>query len=256
MNEKLSNMLYKTGYFVRKHSPEILVGLGITGMLSSMVLAVKATPKALSLIDDQKLRLGEEKLTPIETIKVAWKSYVPSGILSILSISCIIGATNINLRRNAALATAYTISERTLVNYKNKVIDAIGEKKEKKIQEELAQDKVDKNKINDNQVIITSNGETLCMDSLSGRYFKSDIETIRKAVNDLNRQLTFQHYISLNEFYDELGLKHIKNGSYMGWNLDDGLIEVYFNTALADNGQPCIVMEYDISPRYGFDKLM
>lgn len=256
MNEKLSNMFCKTGYFVRKHSPEILVGLGITGMLSSMVLAVKATPKALSLIDDQKLRLGEEKLTPIETIKVAWKPYVPSGILSILSISCIIGATNINLKRNAALATAYTISERTLVNYKNKVIDAIGEKKEKKIQEELAQDKVDKNKVNDNQVIITSNGETLCMDSLSGRYFKSDIETIRKVVNDLNRQLTFQHYISLNEFYDELGLKHIKNGSYMGWNLDDGLIEVYFNTALADNGQPCIVMEYDISPRYGFDKLM
>ena len=256
MNEKLSNMFYKTGYFLGKHSPEILVGLGITGMLSSMVLAVKATPKALSLIDDQKLRLGEEKLTPIETIKVAWKPYVPSGILSILSISCIIGATNINLRRNAALATAYTISERTLVNYKNKVIDAIGEKKEKKIQEELAQDKVDKSKVNDNQVIITSNGETLCMDSLSGRYFKSDIETIRKVVNDLNRQLTFQHYISLNEFYDELGLKHIKNGSYMGWNLDDGLIEVYFNTALADNGQPCIVMEYDISPRYGFDKLM
>ena len=256
MNEKLSNMFYKTGYFVRKHGPEILVGLGITGMLSSMMLAVKATPKALSLIDDQKLRLGEEKLTPIETVKVAWKPYIPSGILSILSISCIIGATNINLRRNAALATSYTISERTLVNYKNKVIDAIGEKKEKKIQEELAQDKVDKNKVNDNQVIITSNGETLCMDSLSGRYFKSDIETIRKVVNDLNRQLTFQHYISLNEFYDELGLKHIKNGSYIGWNLDDGLIEVYFNTALADNGQPCIVMEYDISPRYGFDKLM
>lgn len=256
MNEKISNIFYKTSYFVRKHSPEILTGLGITGMLSSMVLAVKATPKALTLINEQKKNLNKEDLSSIEVIKTVWKTYLPSGILSVLSISCILGATSINLRRNAAIATAYTLSERTLINYRNKVIDAIGEKKEKKIQEELAQDKVNKNKIDDKQVIITSNGETLCMDSLSGRYFKSDIETIRKAVNDLNRQLTFQQYISLNDFYDELGLKHIKNGSYMGWNLDDGLIEVYFNTALADNGQPCIVVEYDISPRYDFDKLM
>ena len=256
MNEKISQIFYKTGYFIRKHSPEFLTGLGITGMITSTVLAVKATPKALTLIDDQKLRLGEEKLSPIETIKAAWKPYIPAGALSLISISCILGATNINLRRNAALATAYTLSEKTLINYRNKVIDAIGEKKEKKIQEEIAQEKVNNNKINDSQIIVTSQGNTLCMDSISGRYFRSDIETIKKAVNELNRQLVFEHYISLNEFYDKLNLKHIKNGSDMGWNLDDGLIEVYFNTALADNDEPCIVMEYDISPRYGLDKLM
>ena len=206
MNEKLSNMFYKTGYFVRKHSPEILIGLGITGFISSTVLAVKATPKALSLIDDQKLRLGEEKLTPMETIKVAWKPYIPSGILSILSISCILGATNINLRRNAALATAYTLSERTLVNYKNKVIDAIGEKKEKKIQEELAQDKVNKNAVDDKQVIITSNGFTDLMIKLN--LYSIILEHDKTLMNSYQDKQNYINYIKGGNRNEENCMHH------------------------------------------------
>lgn len=256
MNQKLEIIIKNSRKFLGKHSPEILTGLGITGFITSTVLAVKATPKALSLIDDQKLRLGEENLTPIETIKVAWKPYVPSILLGLASTSCIIGATGINKRRNAALAAAYTMSERALVRYRNKVIDALGDKKEKEIQEKVAQDEVNDNKVKDQQVIITSKGNTLFMDSLSGRYFRSDIDTIKKKINDLNRRLVFEQYISVNDLYYELGLKSTKNGSFMGWNLDEGLIEVEYNTALADNDEPCIVIDYDISPRYEFDKLM
>ena len=256
MNQKLETIIKNSRRFLGKHSPEILTGLGITGFITSTILAVKATPKALSLIDDQKLRLGEEKLTPIETIKVAWKPYVPSILLGLASTSCIIGATGINKRRNAALAAAYTMSERALIRYRNKVIDALGDKKEKEIQEKVAQDEVNDNKVKDQQVIITSKGNTLFMDSLSGRYFRSDIDTIKKKINDLNRRLVFEQYISVNDLYYELGLKSTKNGSFMGWNLDEGLIEVEYNTALADNDEPCIVIDYDISPRYEFDKLM
>ena len=148
------------------------------------------------------------------------------------------------------------MSERALVHYRNKVIDVLGDKKEKEIQEKVAQDKVTNNSPKDQQVIITSKGNTLFMDSLSGRYFRSDIDTIKKIINDLNRRLVFEHYVSVNDLYYELGLKSTKNGSFMGWNLDEGLIEVEYNTALADNDEPCIVIDYDISPRYEFDKLM
>lgn len=256
MNQKLVNIFKNTRNFLGKHSPEILTGLGITGMVTSTVLAVKATPKAMALIDDQKLRLGEEKLSPIETIKAAWKPYTPSVLLSIVSISCLVGSTSINNKRNAALATAYTISERTLIKYRDKVIDALGDKKEKKIREEVAQEEINKDKTTNKQVIITPKGNTLFKDSISGRYFRSDIEQIKKSINKLNRDLVFQNYISLNDFYYEIGLDSTKNGDYIGWNLDDGLIEVEFNTALADNDEPCIVIDYDISPKYGFDKLM
>ena len=91
---------------------------------------------------------------------------------------------------------------------------------------------------------------------ISGRYFKSDIETIKQTINKLNRRLTYDHYISLNELYGELGLDDIKNGDLMGWNLDNGLIEPSFNACITEDDEPCIVFDVSISPKYDFDKLM
>lgn len=256
MNSKVTNLIKTTKGFLNKRSPEILTGIGITGMITTTVLAVKATPKALMLIEEKKEELDVDCLTPVETVKVAWKPYIPAAVTCVASASCLIGASAVCTKRNAALATAYAISEKTLTRYRDKVIDTIGEKKEKEIREEIAQDEVNKKPVSNTQVIVTSKGDTLCMDSISGRYFKSDIDTIRKIVNELNRQMTHQNYISLNEFYYELGLDPIKNGDRLGWNLDDGLIELDFSTCLAENDKPCVVVDYMISPRYEFDKLM
>lgn len=256
MNEKLTNFFKSTRTFLEKHSPEILTGIGVTGMITTTVLAVKSTPKALILIEEKKKELGTDELTAIEVIKTAWKPYIPALTLGIASISCIIGASAVNAKRNAALATAYAISERTLVRYRDKIIDTIGEKKEKEVREKIAQDEVDKNKVSNNGVIVTSKGNTLCRDAISGRYFRSDIDKIKKIVNELNRQMIYQNYISLNDFYYELGLDSVKNGSVLGWNLDSGLIELDFSTCLAENDEPCVVIDYLVGPRYEFDKLM
>lgn len=256
MNEKLTNFFKSTRTFLGKHSPEILTGIGVTGMITTTVLAVKSTPKALILIEEKKKELGTDELTAIEVVKTAWKPYIPALALGIASASCIIGASAVNAKRNAALATAYAISERTLVRYRDKIIDTIGEKKEKEVREKIAQDEVDKNKVSNNGVIVTSKGNTLCRDAISGRYFRSDIDKIKKIVNELNRQMIYQNYISLNDFYYELGLDPVKNGSALGWNLDSGLIELDFSTCLAENDEPCVVIDYLVGPRYEFDKLM
>ena len=255
MNSKITNFIKSTRSYLGKHSPEILTGIGIAGMISTTILAVKATPKALELIGQAKWD-KEEELTPLETVKVAWKPYIPATITCIASVSCLIGASTVNHKRNAALATAYTISERTLVRYRDKVIDTLGEKKEKEIREKVAQDELNKKPVSNSQVIITPKGNTLFMDAISGRYFRSDIDKIRKVVNELNRQMIHQNYISLDEFYYEIGLDPIKNGSRLGWNLDDGLIEIDFQPGIADNDEPCLVVDYMIAPRYEFDKLM
>lgn len=256
MNEKLTNFFKSTRTFLGKHSPEILTGIGVTGMITTTILAVKSTPKALILIEEKKKELGTNELTAIEVVKTAWKPYIPALALGIASASCIIGASAVNAKRNAALATAYAISERTLVRYRDKIIDTIGEKKEKEVREKIAQDEVDKNKVSNNGVIVTSKGNTLCRDAISGRYFRSDIDKIKKIVNELNRQMIYQNYISLNDFYYELGLDSVKNGSVLGWNLDSGLIELDFSTCLAENDEPCVVIDYLVGPRYEFDKLM
>ena len=241
---------------VSKRSPEILTGIGIAGMITTTILAVKVTPKALILMEERKRNLEMEKLTPIEIIKTTWKCYIPAAITGTVSIGCLIGASSVNARRNAALATAYKLSETALSEYRDKVVETIGEKKEQTIQEKIDKDHVDKNPVSKSEVIITEKGNTLCYDSISGRYFKSDIEKIKKAVNELNRKMTYDIYVSLSEFYDELDLDHTLLSDDLGWSIDDGLIDVNFSSQIADDGTPCIVINYAIAPKYDYSKFL
>ena len=255
MKKNITNLIKTTKLKAKKHSPEILTGVGIAGMITTVVFAVKATPKAMELIKEAE-KDKKESLTATEKVKVAWRPYIPTAISGSMSIACVVGANSVNAKRNAALTAAYTLSETALKEYKSKVIETIGEKKEKVIKDKVAKDKVDKNPVSKTEVIVTEKGNTLCYDAISGRYFKSDIETIKKAANELNRRMISEMYISLNEFFGEIGLKETKLGDELGWNLDDGLIELDFSSQIADDGTPCIVVDYLIAPRYDFEKLM
>lgn len=236
------------------HSPEILTGIGIAGMITTTVLAVKATPKALQLIEDAEDE-KQDDLTPVEIVKVAWKPYIPVAITCVASVVCVIGASSVSARRNAALTAAYQLSTTALSEYKEKVVEAIGEKKEKAIHEKIAQDKVAKNPPDTKEIIFTGGGETLCYDSISGRYFKSDRNKIDRAVNDLNFRMTggMEMCISLNEFYVALGLTPLMPmGEEIGWRADKGLINICYSAVLTDNNEPCMAIEHLIPPEYGF----
>lgn len=246
----------------RKHSPEILTGIGIAGMLSTTVLAVRATPKALMLIEEKKREkkfAGEQpELTKLEVVKTAWKPYIPAAVTGAASVTCLVGASSVNARRNAALAAAYALSESTLADYKEKVVETIGEKKAQEVKDAIAKDKVENDPVSRKEIAITDKGETLCYDALSGRYFKSDIEYIRRAVNNLNERLLFDTHISLNEYYDEIGLEEIfPMGENLGWTVDPdsankGLIELDFSSQLAE-GTPCLVVGFNNAPRYDYE---
>lgn len=254
MNFKTS---FKTlGRLVNKYSPEILITLGITGMLTTTITAVKVTPEARAKImfDSQKNHDGDAyAYTKMEAIKSAWKYYIPSAITFITSSACIVSASAVHKKRNAAIATAYKLTESALLEYKDKVVEKIGEKKEREIEDEIVADHVRKNK--SSEVIITENGHTLCYEDISGRYFYSDIEKIRKIINKLNLQMLQEGYVSLNDFYYELGLEGTKLGEDMGWNVNDGLIDINIGATLTENDNPCITISYKISPKHGFDRL-
>lgn len=236
---------------MKKHSPEILTGIGIAGMITTTIMAVRATPKALILIGDKKDELGTDELTKMETVKAAWPCYIPSAIVGTASVLCLIGASSTNMRRNAALATAYTLSETTLKEYQEKVVETIGEKKERDIREQVAKEKMIKNPVR--EVILTERGgNTICYDVISGRYFKSDRDTINRIVNELNRQMRDEMYVSLNDFYYELGLDGTKLGDDLGWNIDKGYIDINYSSHLDANGTPCLVIDYQVAPVYDY----
>lgn len=252
---KLNQMVQQTKRAAKKNSPVILTAVGLTGMVTSTVLAVKATPLALDLIREAEFEKGEE-LTKTEVVKATWKPYMPAVGTAIFSMACIIGANSIHMRRSAALATAYKLSQSALHEFKDKAIEVVGEEKVSEIKQKISQDKVDKDPVSKTEVIITDKGKTLMYDTISGRYFESDIEEVKKIVNELNRDMLSDMYISLNQFYSAVGLQHTKAGYDLGWQCDKGLIEVEFGATIADDGRPCITIDFPYPPHYGFDRLI
>jgi hypothetical protein len=240
-----------------KHTPEILTGIGIAGMLTTTYLAVRATPTALTIIEEAKKKEGVDELTPLQTVKVAWKPYIPAAVTAIASTACLVGASSVHLRRNAALATAYKISETALTEYKEKAIEVVGEKKEQAIREKVAEDRIKTNPVGKNEVFITGKGETLFLDPMSKRYFKSDIDHVRKVENILNKQMLHDitGYVSLSDFYDELGLAHTAMSDDLGWNVNN-LIDMDFYPVLTDEEQPCICLDYQVAPKYDYTRII
>jgi hypothetical protein len=238
-----------------KHSPEILTGIGVTGVITTVVLSVKATPKALRLIEEEKQKKNTDELQVLDVIKVAWKPYIPAAITGVSSIACIIGATSVNASRNAALAAAYKLSETALVEYREKVIETIGEKKERVIRDKVDEEHIKKNPIVQNDVIITGGGKTLFLDSSSGRAFESDIEKIRRIENELNKRMLQEMFgeVSLNELYDEIGLPRIDIGDRIGWNAEH-LIDLHFGAQMLEDGRVCAVLSHNTPPMYDFYK--
>ena len=240
-----------------KHSPEILTGLGIAGMLTTTILAVKATPKALKvceLMKEESLEETGQEPRKIEYVKATWKYYLPAAITATTSIACLIGASSVHTKRNAALATVYKLSETALSEYREKVVETIGEKKELLIRDKVAEERLKKDPVEKKEIFITGKGTTRCYDHHAGRYFESDREAIKRAENELNKDLLNEGYVSLNEFYDKLGLEHTKLGDEVGWRVEDGLIDIDLSSILASDGVPCLAIDYNIAPRYDYYK--
>lgn len=234
----------------KKHSPEILIGMGIAGAASSVIFAVKATPKAMILLEEKRQELGVEKLEAKEIIKTAAPVYIPTAVSFGVSVACIVGASSVNARRNAALTAAYTLSESTLRTYRDKVLETVGEDKEREIRQKAAIDQQQSTPEPQTLVVSSAAGQLKCFDSLSGRYFVSTKNEIDKAVNEFNRQLRDDMRISLNDWYDLIGLDTNKLGDMLGWDIERGYVETCYASRLDEDGLPCLVVNYVEPPHY------
>lgn len=237
------------------NAPEILIGMGLAGMLSSTIFAVRATPKALRILEEEQHRNKDYELTNWDKVKLTYKNYIPAAVGYSLSAACIISARNITSKKNIALMSACSISERVLSDYREKVVESIGVDKEREIRDSVSKRTIERNPIENSNVIFTGSGDTTCYDPISGRYFKCSIEKIKSAVNNLNFTMLNDMYVSVNDLYDLIGLSDTASGDIMGWNVNDGQLEIHFSAQLTEDGQPCLVMDPVIFPKQGFNIL-
>lgn len=258
MKPNVANMFKTVKKTAVKHSPEILTAIGIVGMISTTVLAVKATPKALEQIDAKKKEEKKDKLTPVETVKVAWKPYIPAIVTGVASTACLIGANTVNAKRNAALATALKLSETAFTEYREKVVEEVGEEKEKVIHEKANVERVNQQLIfYEDGVIHTGNGNTLFFEPISKTVFRSSRNSIEKAINQLNWDMSYgnEPYKSLEDFLDAVKLPKYALGNELGWTTSKGMIDVVFTPSTTDTGEPCLSIEYLVPPEWDYDNL-
>lgn len=256
MGSKVKMAAKSAKYFLGRNSSSILTGASIAGLVATTVMAVKATPKAMQILEDDKIvdekqglcRHYEHNL--LEKAKLTWKCYIPTAIVGGLTISSMVWSNSINLKRAAALASAYSLSESRFRSYREKIIDRIGESKIKEIDSAVAKEKLDKDPLGSKEVILTGKGETLCYDAFSGRYFKSSVEEIKRILNRLSREMLSEDFVVLNDIYFELGLSRTKLGDNLGWHVSDGLVEPSFSAQLLEDGSPCIVLDFYTEPKY------
>lgn len=245
--------LKNLGGVILKNSPVILTGLGCAGVLGTAILTGRATLKASEIIKMEEEKRNNDSIPNKEIIRLTWKVFVPPIIMGTTSIACIVGANSINASRNAALAALYSLSETALREYKDKVVEEIGRSRELKVRDSIAQDRVVNNPVDDKTIIITGNGDVLCYDTLSDRYFKSSAEKIRQQVLELNESLRTEMWLSLNDFYYAIGLPSTKLGDLMGFDMDKGYIQINYSSQLTpDNKEPCLVIDTEVYPRYNY----
>lgn len=249
----MNKLLRQSKVFLSRNASTILTCMGGAGVIATSVLAVKATPKALKIVEMAKEEKGEE-LTKMEIVKVAGPAYIPAVAVGVTTIACIFGANVLNKRQQASLMSAYALIDSSYKEYKNKVIELYGEEADAHVREEIAKDHYK------DEDIEVEDGKQLFYDEYSERYFESTMEKVITAEYAINRKISTWGGVDLNEFYEALDIAPVDYGNHVGWS--SGML---FDTAWSswldfdhekvelDDGLEVYILRFAVEPMYDYE---
>ena len=271
-----NGLAHQIGGLLKRHSPLILTCLGAVGMVATVVTAVKATPKALILVQDEVVRRNEEtikeildkkqqsesmiiNLKPVDTIKATWKVYIPTAVIGGATLFCIFGAHVLNKQTQTALIGAYGLINQAYTRYRKAAKTVYGEDADKNIIAEVIKDSDVWDPTNGCQIYFSGlddkSEKVLFYDLFSKRYFESTLANVINAEYHANRNLSLRGGVPVNEFYEFLGLEGIDNGDIIGWDINFlSEHETYWidfdNSYKQGKGEPdCYVISTMFSPQ-------
>lgn len=256
---KISRAFGKLGLSIKRHSPEILVGAGIVGVVTSAILACKATPKAAQLIDNAKrnTKAIEGWRDHVDVLPVDYKeedakkdimivrtqtglalvkAYAPAVTLGALSITCILAGANILHKRNVGLTAAYTAIDSSFKDYRKRVVERFGADLDKELRYNIVSKEVEETVVDEKgkekKVTKTVNVAELNEPSDYARFYdvgcngwqkdpEQNLWYLRLQQNYANEKLKAKGYLFLNEVYESLGIPITKAGAQVGWLLDE-----------------------------------
>lgn len=250
---KMNKWLHRSKTFLNRNASTILTCMGGVGVIATSVLAVKETPKALSLLEQAKEEKGED-LTTAEIVKTAAPVYIPAAIVGVSTIACIFGANLMNKRQQAALMSAYALLDSSYKEYKEKVTELFGEEAADQVRQEIVKDKYE------DTDIVVEDGKLLFYDLYSERYFNATMDAVIRAEYEINRKISLWGGAGLNEFYEALDIPPVDYGEHVGWS-SGGLMEMAWSEWLdfthekvvLDDGLECYIINMSVEPVFDYE---
>lgn len=268
---------------LKKYAPEILTTVGVVGVVTAGVLASKATLSLEHVVDDNANRVkwtkesienGDDQpraLTGayIRNVGNIVKLYGPSVTLGAASIACIIGAHGIMRKRNVALVAAYKTLETAYSAYRERVVEAIGEDKERDIYLGLREETIEDDKGKKTKVKVLGDPT---VHSPYARFFDEhnvnwesnseyNLFFLRAQQSYWTDMLRARGHVFLNEVYDSIGLEHSSAGAVVGWILSeegDGYVDfgIYEarNRDFVNGNERSILLDFNVDGTI-FDKI-
>ena len=241
----MNNLLDTLKMFAKKNGPTILTCIGSVGVVVTSVMAIKATPKAIALLEDARDEKGDD-LTKFEKVMVAGPAYIPTIIVGTSTIACVFGANILNQRQQAALMSAYALLDSTYKEYQSKVVDLYSEEADSRVKKEIAKDKY----LGDDKLV---DNDALFYDEFSGRYFESTNAKVLKAEYKTNKKILDHGRACLNDFYCALGLEPTKYGDRLGWSVNDLSLDFRHEKFILDDGLEGCIITFVQEPILGFE---
>ena len=249
----MRGLVSKASMFLRKNGSTILTYAGGIGAVATSIMAVKATPKAIQLMNKAKEEKGEP-LTKFEIVKVATPVYISSVVVGASTLVCIFGANVLNKRTQASLVSAYALANESFKEYRNKIDELYGEEVNNEITKEIAKDRYSETDIS------VHDDEQLFYDAFSDQYFTSTMFKVQQAEYYINRDLTMRDYAYLNEFYEYLDIDEIEGGWKLGWSTGSCLaaywqpwLDFGHSKVTMDDGRECTIIRMFQEPFADFE---
>lgn len=254
--------------FVSENASVLLTAGGVVGTAATAFLAARGGFKASAELEAEKIIKYSEsikegdpdaplvpedgllpKLDKLTVLKLAGPHFVPAAITGAATITAIIFAHKISANKIAAMAAAYTLVDRNFDEYRAKVAEKLTGPKTQSIDDEIAQDRVNRTPGYDTVIIVGDN--VLCFDEPTGRYFNSNMQAIKSALNALQAEIIHHDHANATFFYDELGMTGTSWSDEHGWNVDH-MPDLKISSVVAPDGRPAISIDWKVLPKLDY----
>lgn len=212
----------------------LATGAGI-GVLSTAYLAARAGYQTAQKLSDKDPYMSNK-----ERAKLVWRLYLPAAGSAAVTIICITGVKHVDTRKTLAAQSALAVSQRAYEHYREAVVEELGERKDKEFLAKSAENRLPEKS---SSTIVLGSGSVLCCELYTGRYFNSDMQSLTRAINEVNARLVRHDYATLDDLYYLIHLDPTTNSGQSGWT-SSRLVELEYSSVLHD-GNPVLAFDYN-----------